>query len=230
MQSLQWHRKQIVSVEAMSYCTKRGANFSQVFSKARTNTWKNKAAFFQECIMLPCFVHNEYYLIVVLKRCCIEETAQLWNCKLRAMNINTGLKSVAAKAATAATVPTPLHCCALVGDLYVMCLPGHPLCFLRIGTLPSWTSTIPWFRHKVLDQRPAPLILGFLLLTWSCGDTTTLQRSWSSGSDPTPCKCMVFPRWIETVPSMHTILYTCLCWSCVLLDGWGEFACCKLAL
>ena len=25
--------------------------------------------------MLPCFVHTEYYIVVVLKRCCIAETA-----------------------------------------------------------------------------------------------------------------------------------------------------------
>ena len=38
-----------------------------------------KLLFFQECIILPCFVHTDckYYLIVVLKQCCIEETAQL---------------------------------------------------------------------------------------------------------------------------------------------------------
>ena len=47
---------------------------------------------------------HEYYLLVVLKRCCIEETAQPQNFKVRAMNINIGLKSVAAKAATAAIV------------------------------------------------------------------------------------------------------------------------------
>ena len=25
----------------------------------------------------PCFVHTKYYLVVVLKQCCIEETVQL---------------------------------------------------------------------------------------------------------------------------------------------------------
>jgi len=52
-------------------------------------------------------MHTEYCL-VVLKRCCIEETAQLYNFKVRAVNINIELKCVAAKATTAATVPMPL--------------------------------------------------------------------------------------------------------------------------
>jgi len=54
-------------------------------------------------------MHTEYYLIVFLKQCCIEETAQPQNFKVRVMNINIGLKSVVAKAATAATIPTPLY-------------------------------------------------------------------------------------------------------------------------
>ena len=56
-------------------------------------------------------MHTEYYLIVILKQCCIKETAQPQNFKVRVVNINIGLKRVAAKAATAATVPTALYIC-----------------------------------------------------------------------------------------------------------------------
>jgi len=49
-------------------------------------------------------MRTEYYLIVILKQCYIEETAQLYNFKVRAMNINIGLKSRSHQA----TVPTPL--------------------------------------------------------------------------------------------------------------------------
>ena len=84
---------------------------SDFFQKRTLVLRKIKLLFFQECITLPCFMHTEYYLIVVLKQCCIEETAQLYNFKVRAMNINIGLKRVAAKAATAATVPTALYLC-----------------------------------------------------------------------------------------------------------------------
>ena len=89
----QWRRKQIVSVEAtscramdnivrvldypwlrevrrkfvVSFCG--GGDFFQKHTQVHS---KIKLLFFS---MLPCFVHNEYYLII-LKRCCIEETAQ----------------------------------------------------------------------------------------------------------------------------------------------------------
>jgi len=41
--------------------------------------------------MLPCFMHTEYYLSVILEQYCIEETAQLQNFKVRAININIWL-------------------------------------------------------------------------------------------------------------------------------------------
>jgi len=44
--------------------------------------------------MLPRFVHTEYHLVVILKRCYIEETAQLQNFEVRAMNINTSNKKL----------------------------------------------------------------------------------------------------------------------------------------
>ena len=50
---------------------------SDFFQKHALVNSKIKLLFSKECIMLPYFVHTEYYLVVVLKRCCIEETAQL---------------------------------------------------------------------------------------------------------------------------------------------------------
>jgi len=90
----------------VSFCG--GGDF---FQKHTLGHSKIKLLFFLECITLPCFMHTEYYLLVVLKQCCIEETAQPQNFEVRAMNINIGLKRVAAKAATSATVPTALCIC-----------------------------------------------------------------------------------------------------------------------
>jgi len=51
------------------------AKFGEIFvSKAHTPVHTNQAAFLQECIIL---MYTEYYLIAVLKQCCMEKTAQL---------------------------------------------------------------------------------------------------------------------------------------------------------
>jgi len=54
-----------------------------IFQKHAPLYIKVKLHFFQVCIILPCFVHTEYYLVVILKRYYIKEAAQLWNFKKR---------------------------------------------------------------------------------------------------------------------------------------------------
>ena len=48
---------------------------SKIFQRHASVHSKIKLPFFQECIILLCFMHTEFYL--VLKQCCIKETAQL---------------------------------------------------------------------------------------------------------------------------------------------------------
>jgi len=90
---------QIVSVEGMLWRAKRGANFHKFLWWRQLVHGKIKLLFFQECV--PNTTSLSFSSDVASRR--------LLSYKVREMNINIGLKSVAALAATATMVPTPLQ-------------------------------------------------------------------------------------------------------------------------